>query len=149
MVPGRKTPNAQILKLSCSRCTSKRENKGPSGVKLRLLGRVSVGRDSDFFMAHLCVSCAFCAAPSPHTSPTSHICLLRKYDPKWDTYGCNLEISLLPPDCIFPAEIIAFGSVKCFPPAFHSGPVLSATKFIEACDCFLASHIGKGPACHI
>lgn len=61
--------NAQILKLSDSRCMFKRENKGPSGMKLRALGTLSVEREyTALLFTSVCLDFLCC----PHSLPLQY-----------------------------------------------------------------------------
>lgn len=146
--------SAQILNLSESRCMFKRENKGPSGMKLRALGASSVGREYTLLLfTSVCLD--FLCRP--------HSLLLQHHASTcWENVifkGTHMDaitnFSVTIWLCIFPAELSAVGSVKCFhlPSSVavlnYYGPVMSVAKVLEASDCFLDSDIGKSPACHI
>lgn len=81
--------NAQILNLSDSRCMFKRENKGPSGMKLRILCMLSVVRK---YTALLFTSVCPDFLSSPNSLPLQHCASTcwKKCYPKGDTCGCHL-----------------------------------------------------------
>lgn len=83
--------NAQILKLSTSRCMFKQKNKEPFGTKWRAWGVLSVGRGSCFGSetnAQQPVFCLSAPVPSPHLSNPMPLAYWENITPK-GTHMCT------------------------------------------------------------